>query len=160
MATPATGSQPAAHYDLDMRQTISLVTLGVDDYERANAFYRGMGWVPALEIEETAFYQANGSILVLWSRDKLAADSGISDEGARWAGIMLAHNVASREEVDAVIERARDLGAEISRQPAETFYGGYAGVFRDLDGHAWEVSHNPGFGLDDGGNVVLPTPQS
>jgi hypothetical protein len=44
----------------------------------------------------------------------------------------------------------------VAREPAETFYGGYAGVFRDLDGHAWEVAHNPGFGLDDGGSVILP----
>ena len=55
-----------------------------------------------------------------------------------------------------MIEQARGAGAEIAREPAETFYGGYAGVFRDLDGHAWEVAHNPGFGLADDGSVVLP----
>ena len=55
-----------------------------------------------------------------------------------------------------MIEAARNAGAEIAREPAETFYGGYAGVFRDLDGHAWEVAHNPGFGLADDGSVVLP----
>ena len=77
--------------------------------------------------------------------------------GAGFGGIGLAHNVGSREEVHEVIELARVNGAEISREPAETFYGGYAGVFRDLDGHAWEIAHNPGFGLDDDGNVVLPS---
>jgi uncharacterized glyoxalase superfamily protein PhnB len=96
-------------------------------------------------------------VLTLWARDKLAPDTGVADDGARWSGITLAHNVRSRTEVDAVIEHAREHGAEISREPAETFYGGYAGVFRDLDGHAWEIAHNPGFGLDDAGNVVLPT---
>ena len=140
-----------------MEPRISLITLGVSDYGRAKAFYESLGWSAARDIEETAFFQANGCILVLWARDKLAEDSGISDDGARWGGIALAHNVRSREEVHDVIERARSQGAEITREPSETFYGGYAGVFRDLDGHPWEVAHNPSFSFDDEGNVVLPT---
>jgi len=139
-----------------MQQSISLVTLGVADYERAKAFYEALGWKPAMDIEETAFFQANGVVLVLWARDKLARDTGVADDGSHWGGVTLAHNVGSRDEVHAVIGQARAAGAEIARAPAETFYGGYAGVFRDLDGHAWEVAHNPGFGLDDDGNVVLP----
>ena len=139
-----------------MEQRISLVTLGVSDYARAKAFYEALGWSVALDIEETAFFQANGTVLVLWARDKLAEDSAIADDGARWGGIVLAHNVRTREEVDAVIDQARSNGAEITREPSETFYGGYAGVFRDLDGHPWEVAHNPGFGLDENGHVVLP----
>jgi uncharacterized protein len=137
-------------------QRISLVTLGVSDYARAKAFYEALGWSPRMDIEETAFFEANGVILVLWAREKLAEDSGISDDGARWGGIALAYNVGSNQEVHEIIEQARSNGAEISREPAETFYGGYAAVFRDLDGHPWEVAHNPGFGLDDDGNVVLP----
>jgi uncharacterized glyoxalase superfamily protein PhnB len=127
-----------------MRQSVSLITLGVSDFARAK------------DVEETAFFQANGVVLVLWSRAKLAADMGIADDGARWGGIALAHNVASDAEVDEVIEQARAHGAEVSREPARTFYGGYAGGFRDLDGHVWEVAHNPGFGLTDDGSVVLP----
>ncbi|MDX6571312.1 MAG: uncharacterized protein QOC86_468 [Gaiellales bacterium] len=139
-----------------MRQSVSLVTLGVADYERAKAFYEALGWKAALDIEETAFFAANGVVVVLWARDKLAADTGVNDDGARWGGITLAHNVGSRDEVHAVVDAARAAGADVAREPAETFYGGYAGVFRDLDGHAWEVAHNPGFGLDDGGSVILP----
>lgn len=140
-----------------MEPRLSLVTLGVSDYARAKAFYEALGWSPALDVEATAFFQANGCILVLWARDKLAEDIGVPDEGARWGGMALAHNVGSRREVEEVIAQARANGAEITREPSETFYGGYAGVFRDLDGHPWEVAHNPGFGLDDAGNVVLPT---
>ena len=139
-----------------MRQSISLVTLGVADYGRAKEFYEALGWSVALEVEETAFFQANGVILVLWGREKLGPDMGIPDDGARWSGIGLAHNVGSQAEVHEVIELARRNGAEITRDPATTFYGGYAGAFRDLDGHAWEVAHNPGFGLDDRGNIILP----
>ena len=94
-------------------------------------------------------------MLVLWARSKLAEDMGIADDGATWSGITLAHNVGSREEVDAITRRARDAGAEVTREPAETFYGGYASGFRDLDGHAWEVAHNPGFGLTADGSVTL-----
>jgi uncharacterized protein len=139
-----------------MDQRVTLVTLGVSDYARAKAFYAALGWQPALEVEETAFFQGNGIIITLWGREKLGPDLGIADDGARWSGLALAQNVRSQEEVRAVIEQARKNGAEITREPADTFYGGYAGAFRDLDGHAWEIAHNPGFGLDDDGNVVLP----
>lgn len=139
-----------------MEPRISIVTLGVSDYLRSKAFYEALGWVCTLDVEETAFFQANGVVLVLWGRAKLAEDSGVVDDGASWGGITLAHNVRSRDEVDRVIEGARSNGAQITREPQETFYGGYAGVFRDIDGHAWEVAHNPGFGLDARGNIVLP----
>ena len=85
------------------------------------------------------------------------ADSDIADDDARWGGITLAHNVASAEEVDAVIEGARASGGTITREPSKTFYGGYAGVLCDLDGHAWEIAHNPGFGLAADGSVILRT---
>ena len=139
-----------------MRQSVSLVTLGVSDYERAKRFYEALGWSVTWEAEETSFFQANGVVVVLWSREKLAADLGIPDEGASWSGIALAHNLGSRDEVHEIVELARANGAEVTREPAETFYGGYAGAFRDLDGHAWEIAHNPGFGLNEDGSVTLP----
>jgi predicted lactoylglutathione lyase len=139
-----------------MKQSIALITLGTSDYERAKSFYDSLGWAAALEIEDTAFYEANGVVLVLWSRAKLAEDMGIEEDGPGWGGIALAHNVGSRAEVDELIELARANGASVTREPAETFYGGYAGGFRDLDGHAWEVAHNPGFGLREDGSVILP----
>jgi len=139
-----------------MEQRVTLVTLGVSSYESAKRFYEALGWSVALEVQETAFFQAGGVVLVLWERKKLAEDLGVTDDGARWGGIVLAHNVRSRDEVNEVIERARLNGAEITREPAETFYGGFAGVFRDLDGHAWEIAFNPGFELDPEGKLVLP----
>jgi len=138
-----------------MKQGVSLITLGVSDYDRAKSFYEALGWSVTLEIEETAFFQANGVVVVLWAREKLAGDMGIPDDGANWSGIALAHNVGSREEVDQIVEQARANGGTITREPSETFYGGYAGAFRDLDGHVWEVAHNPGFGLAADGSVIL-----
>jgi len=103
------------------------------------------------------FVQAGGLGLVLWSRSKLAADSGIEDTGAAgFGGVVLAQNVRSRAEVDAIIADAEAAGATVTRTAAETFYGGYAGVFADLDGHLWEIAHNPGFTLAPDGTLVLP----
>src|SRR3954452_11122351 len=117
-----------------MKQSVSLITLGVSDYAEAKAFYEAIGWSPTMDVQGTAFFQANGVVLVLWGRDKLAADMGVSDDGAGWGGVALAHHVASDGDADAVIEQARSSGAEITRTPSPTFYGGYAGCFRDRDG--------------------------
>jgi hypothetical protein len=138
-----------------MDQRLSLVTLGVSDLDRAREFYRALGWQVGLDVEETMFFQAGCMIVALWGREKLAADSGVTDGGG-WGGIALAHNVASPAEVDRVIEEARAAGARISREPAETSWGGYSGVFVDPEGHPWEVAHNPGFPLADDGSIRLP----
>jgi predicted lactoylglutathione lyase len=138
-----------------MDQRLSLVTLGVSDVVRARAFYEALGWQVGLDIEETVFFQAGAFIVTLWSREKLADDSGVTDAGG-WGGVTLAHNVGSTADVDAVIEEARRAGATIAREPAETFYGGYRGVFVDPDGHPWEVAWNPGFPLADDGSISLP----
>jgi hypothetical protein len=140
-----------------MEQRISLVTLGVADVGRAKAFYEQLGW-RGQEVEETVFLQAGGMALVLWSREKLALDCGVKPDvpPARFGGIVLAHNVRSRAEVDEIIAMARGAGATVTRPPSETFYGGYAGVFADLDGHLWEIAHNPGFALAGDGSLTLP----
>ncbi len=139
-----------------MEQRISIVTLGVKDLEQARRFYEDLGW-RGQEVEQTVFFQAGGQAVVLWGRDKLAADAGVADDGSTFSGIALAHNVRSREEVDEVVDRAASAGAEVSRSPGDTFYGGYAGCFRDPDGHVWEIAFNPGFGLDEHGNLRVPS---
>ncbi len=139
-----------------MKESVSLVTLGVRDLKRARAFYSALGW-RGREVEETVFYQAGRLVIVLWSRAKLAADAGVSDDGGSFGGVALAHNVASRDEVDAVVSAAERAGAAVTQRPRETFYGGYAGYFRDPEGHLWEVAHNPGFALADDGTVTLPS---
>jgi predicted lactoylglutathione lyase len=140
-----------------MEQRITLVTLGVADIVRAREFYECLGWKPALDVQETVFFQANGLVLVLWGRGKLAVDSGVQDGGG-WGGVTLAHNVGSPEEVDSLLEEARTAGAEISREAGETFYGGYSGVFVDPDGHPWEIAYNPGLPLGEDGTLTLPSP--
>jgi hypothetical protein len=139
-----------------MEQRISLVTLGVADLARARRFYEELGW-KGQQAEETVFFQAGGQAVVLWGRDKVAEDAGVVDNGlGTFAGVVLAHNVGSREEVDGVVRAAEAAGATVTKPPAETFYGGYAGFFRDPDGHVWEIACNPGFALGPDGTLTLP----
>jgi uncharacterized glyoxalase superfamily protein PhnB len=139
-----------------MEQRISLVTLGVADLARARAFYEQLGW-RGQEVQETVFFQAGGQAVVLWARQAVAADAAVADDGASgFGGITLAHNVRSRDEVDEVVAEAAAAGATVTKAPAETFYGGYAGFFRDPDGHVWEVAHNPGFPLAADGSLLVP----
>ena len=141
-----------------MDQRLSLITLGTADVGRAQAFYEQLGWHldggVDDESDHVAFFQAGCMIFALWDRAKLAADSGVEDGGG-WGGVTLAYNCRSTEEVDAVIEEARAAGATIARPGAETFWGGYSGVFIDPDGHPWEVAHNPRWTVHDDGSTTL-----
>lgn len=137
-----------------MEQRVSLVTLGVSDLGHARRFYEALGWRAAPSPEGVVFFQAGGMVFALWSRDELAADSGVEDSGG-WGGVTLAHNVPSPAAVDAVIEEARAAGATVVREPATTFWGGYSAVFLDPDGHPWEVAHNPGWTIRADGSISL-----
>jgi len=135
---------------------ITLVTLGVDDLERALAFYRdGLGLATQgivgaqFENGAVAFFELEAGLkLALWPRSSLAADSGLVQQPPSATEFSLAHNVGSPLEVDAVMRQASAAGARIVKPAQATFYGGYAGCFQDPDGHLWEVAHNPGFALE------------
>jgi catechol 2,3-dioxygenase-like lactoylglutathione lyase family enzyme len=137
-----------------VEQRLSLVTLGVADLDRARAFYEALGWRRGDDNDDVVFFQAGGMVLALWDRSALAEDSRVEDTGG-WGGMALALNVRSPEEVDDVLEEARIAGAVIARPGAETFWGGYSGVFIDPDGHPWEVAHNPFWTVTDDGRTLL-----
>ena len=134
-----------------MKPRITLITLGVDDLERALSFYRdGLG----LKTEGIVGEQfQNGAVafldlqpglrLALWPRKSLAADSGLSVGPRSPAEFVLAHNVSSAAEVDVVMSEAHGAGGKVVKPAEKTFWGGYAGYFQDLDGHLWEVAWNP-----------------
>ena len=139
-----------------MEQRVSLVTLGVRDLARARRFYEALGWRTGAEPgDDVVFFQAGGLIVSLWDRAELAEDSGVEDSGG-WGGVTLAHNVRSADEVDSIVEEARAAGAEIVREPAETFWGGYSAAMVDPEGHAWEIAHNPRWTIRDDGSIELP----
>lgn len=138
-----------------MDQRVSLITLGVHDLGRAVAFYEAMGWTPGndWEAQGVAFFQCVGMVVALWDREELAADS--VTEVAAPGAVTLALNLRSTAEVDDVLAEAARAGAHVARTGAATSWGGYSGVFHDLDGHAWEVAHNPFWRIDPDGSTNL-----
>jgi predicted lactoylglutathione lyase len=138
-----------------VEQRLSLVTLGARDLGRARRFYEALGWTTgAAPEDDVVFFQTGCMIVALWGRDQLAEDTVVADSGG-WGGVTLAHNVRSPAEVDGVLAEAEAAGATITRPGAETFWGGYSGVFVDLEGHAWEVAHNPHWTVREDGSVSL-----
>ena len=138
-----------------MEQRLSLITLGVADLLRARAFYVALGWTAnAGPEDDVVFFLAGGMVVALWDRTRLAEDSVVSDKGG-WGGVTLAHNVRSPQEVDSVLAEAKEAGAIIGRGGAETFWGGYSGIFIDPDGHPWEVAHNPGWTVLEDGSISI-----
>jgi hypothetical protein len=138
-----------------VKQRVNVITLGVADLERARGFYEALGWrTGAAPGDDVVFFQSGGMVLALWDRARLAEDSCVADSPG-WGGVTLALNLGSPAEVDTVIEEARGAGATIGREPAETFWGGYSGVFVDPEGHPWEVAHNPHWRITESGDVRL-----
>lgn len=134
-----------------MKSRITLITLGVDDLDRAVRFYRdGLGLktdgIVGQEFEYgvVVFFDLQmGLRLALWPRQSLSHDSGVPLGKPNSTDICLAHNVSSKAEVDAVMVEASAAGATIVKPAQDTFWGGYAGYFQDPDQHLWEVAWNP-----------------
>ena len=136
---------------------ISLVTLAVGDLSRATAFYEALGWQrSSVSNDEVSFFATADGVLALYPFDALAADAGLAPGPLPPPGrVTLAINVASEEEVDRVLAEVAAAGGTVS-VASRAAWGGYLGWFSDPDGHLWEVTHNPGFPLDERGSVVLP----
>lgn len=130
-----------------MDPRITLITLGVEDLEREQAFYEALGFGPPLAPDrEVAFFQAGPMVFGLWT--------ALGGHGA--PGIEIAHNVGSPAEVDAVLAAAVAAGGELRRPAAHMDWGGYSGAFADPEGYVWEVAHNPAWPLGADGSVTLP----
>ena len=134
-----------------MQPRVTVITIGVDDLERAFSFYHdGLG-LPSdgivgteFEYGAVAFFDLQADVkLALWPRTSIARDAGLALSSPSPTEFTLGHNVASREDVDAVMQQAEHAGATIVKSAQETFWGGYAGYFQDPDGHLWEVAWNP-----------------
>lgn len=134
-----------------MKPTISYITLGVDDLDRAVSFYRDVLGFPTTGIVGTEFESGAvaffpmqpGLTLALWPRASLAADCDVEVGQRESSSLMLAHNVSSREQVDHLVAELRYAGAAIKKPPRDLFWGGYGAIFQDPDGHLWEIVYNP-----------------
>lgn len=134
-----------------MKPRISVVTLGVADLEQSLTFYRdGLG-LPTKGIVgrefahgAVAFFDLSGGLkLAIWAQDDIAHDTGLPKQPVSSTAVTIGHNVMLREEVNAIMDAAERAGAEIIKVAQDTFYGGYAGYFRDPNGHLWEIVWNP-----------------
>jgi uncharacterized protein len=132
-----------------MEPRITLLTLGVDDLERSLAFYRdGLG-LPTEGIEQdVVFFKLHGAWISLYANTSLTEDVGLGPRVDGFAGITIAHNVRTREEVDALLDRAERAGATRPSPAREAHWGGYIGYFADPDGHVWEIAWNPHFWVE------------
>ena len=141
-----------------MRQKLNLITLGVNDFERSVAFFeKGLGWKKSsASVEELALFPLGGIVLALHPRNDLAADATVSPEGSGFSGITLSYNAKSEKEVDEVLEKVKTLGASVIKPAQKVYWGGYSGYFKDLDGHLFEVAHNPFWDFDTQDNLKLP----
>jgi len=148
---PFVGSHNRVQNTFIVRPNVTALTLGVSDLVRSLAFYRdGLG-LPTegiirqeFEYGAVAFFNLqNGLMLAHWPRTSLARDSGLSPQPPTATDFTIGQNVSSKEEVDAEMEQATRAGANVVKQAADTFYGGYAGYFQDPDGHLWEIVWNP-----------------
>ena len=136
---------------------LSLVTLGVASVARSRAFYEALGWRASSASQDgVAFFQLGAMVLGLFGRAELAQDAGVADTSVGFAGITLAQNLASPEEVDSAYAAAVAAGATPLKPPQPAFWGGYTAYFANSDGFAWELAHNPFFTLDETGIVTLP----
>jgi catechol 2,3-dioxygenase-like lactoylglutathione lyase family enzyme len=133
-----------------MKPRITVLTIGVDDLERSLAFYSSLGLptkgIVGREFEHgaVAFFDLEGGLkLAVWPRASLAHDTGLPVSPRSATELSIGHNVRSEQDVDAVMREAEQAGASIVKPARKTFWGGYAGVFADPDGHLWEVVYNP-----------------
>lgn len=132
-----------------MEPRISIITLGVSDLARSVQFYRdGLGLPMREGGGEIAFFETKGTLLSLFPRESLAEDATVSPTGSGFRGFTLAHNVRSREEVDAVLEQVKAIGAKIVKPAQDASWGGCSGYFADPDEFLWEVAWNPYLQID------------
>ncbi|AWB28534.1 VOC family protein [Halococcoides cellulosivorans] len=124
-----------------MDPRLTVITLGVDDLGRATTFYRdGLGFPVLDESDSFVSFDLDGMALALYPREAHAAGANLDPSETGTGDVSLAHNVRSREAVDALIDEAEAAGATVTHPPDETFWGGYSGYFTDPDGHLWEVA--------------------
>jgi predicted lactoylglutathione lyase len=139
-----------------MDQRLNVITLGVEDVPLAAAFYGRLGWDVGFTDGDIVMFQAGPMIVSLWSRAKLADDTGVAAPGDGWGGFTLGYAVGGPSEVDALCDAAVTAGATVTRAPVEKPFG-YSGVFADPDGHTWEIAWVKGLERHDDGTVSLPS---
>ena len=136
---------------------VNLITLGVADVGRATTFYEALGWRrSSASTDDVSFFDLGYVVLGVFGRAALADDAGVPAGSPGFGGITLAINFEDVEAVGAAVVSWVAAGGTVVKQPERVFWGGYSGYLADLDGHLWEIAHNPYFPFDDRGVIQLP----
>ena len=140
---------------------INVICLGVKDMEKSIAFYRdGLGFQTDLTENnaKVVFFNTSGTIFELYRIDELAEDINQDNPpkiAQGFAGITLAYNAKSEQEVCEIMELAKRVGATVAKEPQKVFWGGFSGYFMDLNGYYWEVAYNPSWDFDENDMIIL-----
>lgn len=142
---------------MSLEQRLSFITLGVADVARSRAFFEALGWkASAMSNGHVTFFQVGSMGFSLYGREALAEDAQVSPEGSGYRGVTIAVNGRSREDADRIFAAFLDAGATLLKPMQAVFWGGYSGYVADLDGHHWEIAHNPFVEIDASGALKLP----
>jgi catechol 2,3-dioxygenase-like lactoylglutathione lyase family enzyme len=140
-----------------VEQRITLITLGVTDLDVARRFYLdGLGWHALLDAGEAVFLQVGpGLVLSLYGRADLARDAGTAAGPVEPPPITLAHNVATEDDVQRVVDDLRAAGGRVVSGPVRASWGGLIAHVADPDGFRWEIAWNPGLVVEPDGTVRM-----
>lgn len=139
-----------------MRQKLNLITLGVENLNKSVDFYEGLGWKKSSSsTDNLILFPLGGIVLALYPTKLLAEDVGEISAQSDFSGITFSYNAKSKEEVDEVLNEVEYLGATIVKLAQNTFWGGYGGYFKDIDGHLIEVAYNPFWEFDENDNLKV-----
>ena len=140
-----------------MQQNLHIITLGVSDLKKTLEFYEsGLSWKKSkASKDKIAFFEMGGIVISFFSKEALAKDANLSNNGSGFSGITIAYNTKTEDEVDKVLEKVKELGAEIIKPAKKADWGGYSGYFKDIDGHIFEVAYNPHFEFDENDNLNI-----
>ena len=138
-------------------QRVSLITIGSFHLPVLRAFYQSLGWEEtSISSDHYAVFKTAGVLLSLFPVEELAKDAGIeiAQSTETYRPVAFAINVEQPEQVDSTIERIRDVGGKILREPSDAFWGGRTAYFSDPENNLWEVAWNPSSIFDERGAML------
>lgn len=136
---------------------LSIVTIGAHDMPAMREFYRSLGWQEEGGSDQHSMFHTGGGVLALFPFENLAADASVpaGEPHTGYRGFTLAINLETREMVDEAFAELRELGVTITKEPAETDWGGYSGYFSDPEGNLWEIAWGSFYSIDDRGGLIM-----
>lgn len=120
------------------------INLPVKDLDKSKAFFEGLGYSfnPQFSDENAACMVISDTIYAMFLTEdyfKTFTKKALSD-AKKSTEVLIALDAGSREEVQQIISKAKELGAAIYSEPQDHGWM-YQHSFADLDGHQWEFAY-------------------